>query len=86
MDDDPRDPIVIPHAELSAAALQGVIEAFILREGTDYGEKEFTLEQKYAHVMGQLERREAQIVFDPDSASVTLVIARARSRRGWISR
>jgi uncharacterized protein YheU (UPF0270 family) len=82
MSDEPQEPIVVPHAELSADALQGVVEAFILREGTDYGEKEFTLEQKLAHVMGQLERREAQIVFDPGSESVTIVVMSAHSRRG----
>jgi uncharacterized protein len=63
----------IPHAALSADALRGVVEAFILREGTDYGMREFTLAQKVNHVMAQLEREEAVIVFDPDTESVDIV-------------
>lgn len=71
--DGSQSPIVIPHRELSSEALRGVVEAFVLREGTDYGAREFLLEQKVAHVMEQLERRKAQIQFDPVSASVDIV-------------
>jgi uncharacterized protein YheU (UPF0270 family) len=66
-------PVAVPHTELSAEALRGVVESFVLREGTEYGEREFTLEEKCAHVMAQLERGEAQIVFDPQSNSVDIV-------------
>ena len=64
------EPVVVPHDELSPEALRGVIEAFVLREGTDYGEREFSLEQKVLHVRGQLERGEARVLFDPDTESV----------------
>ena len=66
--------ILIPHGELSAEALHGVIESFVLREGTDYGEREFSLEQKVAQVRAQLERGRARIVFDPESNSVTIEV------------
>ena len=33
-------PVAVPHTELSPEALQGVIEAFVLREGTDYGDRD----------------------------------------------
>lgn len=75
MTDESTQPVVVPYSELSADALQGVIESFVLREGTEYGATEFSLEQKVAQVMDQLERREAQVVFDPDSDSVTIVVA-----------
>lgn len=75
MMDESTEPVVVPYSELSADALQGVIESFVLREGTEYGATEFSLEQKVAQVMRQLERREAQVVFDPDSDSVTIVVA-----------
>jgi uncharacterized protein YheU (UPF0270 family) len=67
-------PVEIPYTELSPEALRGVLESFVLREGTDYGETEFSLDQKVAHVLRQLERREAQVMFDPDTESVTLVV------------
>jgi len=72
------EPIAIPHSELSDDALIGVIRAFVLREGTDYGEREFTLEEKVANVRAQLESGEAQILFDPDSASVDIVTVSRR--------
>jgi uncharacterized protein len=65
--------VEIPHEMLSPDALIGVIENYVLREGTDYGAKEFTFEEKVAQVREQLARKEAWIVFDPESESVTLV-------------
>ena len=73
MNDEPQPSVSIPYKELSAEALQGVLESFVLREGTDYGEREFTLEQKVAHVMRQLERSEVRIIFDPNTQSVDIV-------------
>jgi len=73
LEDEPYGPVMIPHGALAADLLRGVVEAFVLREGTDYGAQEFSLEQKVAHVMRQLERGEAQITFDPKSQSVDLV-------------
>ena len=73
MNDDTAEPVPIPFRELSADALRGVVEAFVLREGTDYGQHEFTLDEKVAHVMRQLERGEAYIVFDPNTESVDVV-------------
>ena len=67
-------PVLIPHGELSADALQGVIESFVLREGTDYGEREYSLEQKVAQVRAQLERGQARILFDPESNTVTVEV------------
>jgi uncharacterized protein YheU (UPF0270 family) len=66
------EPIEIPHGELSPAALRGVIEAFVLREGTDYGLHELSLEQKVARVLSQLQSGEARIWFDPVSQSVEI--------------
>ena len=71
------DPILIPPAELSAEALRGVIESFVLREGTDYGEREYSLEQKVAQVQAQLERGQARILFDPETSTVTIEIVPA---------
>ena len=76
METDPPQPIVIPHRELSAEALRGVLESFVLREGTDYGEREVSLDHKVAQVLRQLERGEAQIVFDASLQSIDVVVAR----------
>ena len=68
-----QSPVSIPYATLSARALRGVVESFVLREGTDYGTHEFTLEEKVAHVVRQLERGEAEVMFDPESNTVDIV-------------
>ena len=64
--------IQIPYRELSPDALRGVIESFVLREGTDYGAREFSLDEKVAHVMKQLERGEALIEFDPEFETIDI--------------
>jgi uncharacterized protein YheU (UPF0270 family) len=66
-------PIDVPHAELSPEALRGVVESFVLREGTDYGERDVPFETKVAQVIRQLERGEARIMFDPVTQSVQIV-------------
>ncbi|HEY0938672.1 MAG TPA: YheU family protein [Steroidobacter sp.] len=80
-DEEDQTPVAVPHTELSPEALRGVIESFVLREGTEYGEREYTLEEKLAQVMQQLERGEAQIMFDPVSNSVAIVERRKLAGR-----
>jgi len=67
--------VVVPHSAISAEALANLIDDFITREGTDYGEREHTAEDKRASVRRQLERGKVVIVFDPESESVNLVLA-----------
>ena len=74
--DDPDEAPVgtpVPLDSLSEAALRGLIESFVTREGTDYGEVERGHEQKIADVRRQLERGEARIEFDPQTESVNIV-------------
>jgi uncharacterized protein YheU (UPF0270 family) len=71
--EEPQEPVFVPHTELSADVLRSVVESFVLREGTDYGEHELSLEQKVANVYRQLERAEARIVFDPNTESIDII-------------
>ena len=80
---DPRErppPVPIPHTAVSAEALRGIIESFVLREGTDYGARDVPLESKVTQVLNQLERGEAQILFDPLTESIDLVAVARRNR------
>jgi uncharacterized protein YheU (UPF0270 family) len=70
--DEPSEAVEVPHQFLSPDALRGVIEAFVLREGTDYGAREFTHEEKVRQVLDGLQRGEVQILFDPGTETVTL--------------
>lgn len=65
--------IQIPPDQLSKDALRGVIEEFILREGTDYGLQEVSLEEKISEVISQLNAKTIVITFDPQSENCTLL-------------
>ncbi len=78
METERAEPIVIPHRDLSESALRGVLESFVLREGTDYGEREVSLDQKVAQVLRQLERGEAHIVFDATLETIDIVVSKNR--------
>jgi len=65
--------MMIPYKQISPDALQGLIEEFITREGTDYGEMEFSLAQKVSQVERQLARGDIVIVFDPATESISIL-------------
>lgn len=75
-------PVRVPPDDLEPDTLRTVIESFVLREGTDYGLHETSLENKVAQVLMQLRRGEAHITFDPASQSVNLVTTSAIGRPG----
>ncbi|NDG93414.1 MAG: YheU family protein [Gammaproteobacteria bacterium] len=62
----------IPWRSLSPAALTGLVEAFVLQEGTDYGHSEYSLEEKVASVRTQLSSGKAYISFDPDTETAVI--------------
>ena len=65
----------IPYQLLSEAALLGLMEAFVLREGTDYGACEATLQAKIDHVYQQLKSGQAVVVFSELHGNANIVIA-----------
>jgi uncharacterized protein len=71
--DDAAAGIEVPPEHLSPEALRAVIESFVLREGTDYGEHEWALGDKVEQVMRQLARGEARIMFDPEAQSIQII-------------
>jgi uncharacterized protein len=66
-------PVEVPHEELAPGTLRAVLESFVLREGTDYGERDVSFDTKVADVLRQIERREAAIVYDPVSDSIDII-------------
>jgi len=64
--------MIIPHRMLSPEALRGVLEAFVIREGTDYGVQEVSLETKVMQVRQQLDEGTAVIVYDEETSSWTI--------------
>jgi uncharacterized protein YheU (UPF0270 family) len=64
--------MMIPHEMLSPEALQGLIEAFVTREGTDYGTQDVSLATKVLQVRQQLDAGTAVIVYEEDTESCTI--------------
>ena len=67
----------IPYTELSQEALLGVMDAFILRDGTDYGHEEITIDQKRSRVLSMLQSGEAEIVFYQESDHIDIVLVKS---------
>ena len=70
--------IVIPPSQLPPDTLQAMIESFIVREGTDYGDVEQNLAHKVAQVNRQLERGDVLIIWDESTESCNLL-----TRHAW---
>ena len=64
--------MIILHRMLSPDALRGVIEAFVTREGTDYGVQEVPLATKVMQVQQQLEAGTTVIIYDAETESCTI--------------
>jgi hypothetical protein len=64
--------MIIPHRLLSPDTLRGLIEAFVTREGTDYGAWDVPLATKVCQVHQQLDAGTAVIVYDEDTESWTI--------------
>lgn len=67
--------VVVPPTDVSGEALRGLVEEFVSRDGTDYGDRERTLEEKVDRVKQKLASGEVCIVFDRDDERVNLVCA-----------
>ncbi|MEH6451974.1 MAG: YheU family protein [Psychromonas sp.] len=65
--------MLIPYQDLDLDTLHNLIEYFILREGTDYGEHEVSLEEKTEKVLQQLKQGSVVILYSELSESVTLM-------------
>lgn len=69
----------IPIDALEPETLTNIIEHFVLREGSDYGEQEYSLAEKVQHVRQQLERGEALLTYSELHESVNIVPAKGKN-------
>ena len=65
--------MMIPWQDLGPETLDSLIESFVLREGTDYGEHERSLEQKVADVKRQLQNGEVLLVWSELHETVNIM-------------
>lgn len=65
--------MLINHQDLDPTTLQNLIEHFILREGTDYGDYEVSLPEKKQQVLKLIKEGDVVILYSELSESITLV-------------
>ena len=65
----------IPANKLSPEALQGVINEFISRDGTVYGEMEVSPETNFRQVKDKLETGLAVLFFDDETETTNIFLA-----------
>ena len=68
----------IPWQQLAPDTLTNVLESFVLREGTDYGEEEKSLAEKVADVLAQLTRNEVVLVYSELHETLTIMPRQGR--------
>lgn len=71
-----NEAIEVPPGALSPDVLRAVVEEFVTREGTDYGERERSLDAKVEDVLRLIARGEAKLMFDPESNTINIVPGR----------
>ncbi|SIR05461.1 YheU family protein [Marinobacterium stanieri] len=67
--------MIIPWQEVSAETLDNLIQEFVSRDGTDYGEQEYSLADKVSQVRQALERGEAVLIFSEHTGLCNIVPA-----------
>ena len=65
--------MIIPWQDLAPETLDNLIESFVLREGTDYGEEERSLEQKVADIRRQLQSGGVLVVWSELHETVNIM-------------
>ena len=65
--------MIVPANMLSDDALRGMIEEFVTRDGTDYGEQEVSLKERVEEVRGQILTGKALIMFDSKTETTTII-------------
>ncbi|MBJ2129403.1 YheU family protein [Alteromonas sp. IB21] len=64
--------MIVPIDALEADTLYSLAESFVLREGTDYGEEEVSLDVKVHQVLDRLKSGEAVLVYSELHESVDI--------------
>ncbi|KLN65656.1 MULTISPECIES: YheU family protein [Vibrio] len=68
--------MIIPWQQIEPETLENLIREFVLREGTDYGDVEVSLQDKIDQIRTQLESGEAVVVFSELHETVDIQLKR----------
>ncbi|MBA4501024.1 YheU family protein [Marinobacterium marinum] len=73
--------MIVPWQALDPETLDNLIEEFVSRDGTDYGEQEYSLSRKAEQVRAALSAGEAVLIFSECSGQCNIVPA--EQARDW---
>jgi len=65
--------MIIPPERLTMEVLRSIVESYVSREGTDYGEVELSLDEKVDSLLPSIYSGEVLLVYGEASQSVNLV-------------
>lgn len=77
--------MIIPYQQLCAETLDAVLESFVLREGTDYGEQEASMQSKLDQLRRQVKSGELLLCFDEPTESINLLTTGQAREAGLFS-
>ena len=66
-------PVIVPWQDIPADTLTNLIEEFVTRDGTDYGELETSLTARVEQIRRRLRDGNAAVVFDEATETVSLM-------------
>ncbi len=67
--------MIVPWQELEPDTLDNLIQEFVSRDGTDYGEQEYSLADKVSQVRRALAKGEAVLIFSEHTGLCNIVPA-----------
>ena len=73
--------LIVPPEKLASEILDNIMESFITRDGTDYGETELDMGDKLNILRPQILKGEVLIIYDNESDSLTLIPRREYANR-----
>lgn len=81
METKPLETVEVPVEAVAPETLTSLIEAYVLREGTDYGLEEAAMAAKVRQVRKQLEEKSARLLFLPEEETFAIVPAVGAGKR-----
>ncbi|GEA61440.1 YheU family protein [Vibrio comitans] len=67
--------MIVPWKEIAPETLDSLIKEFVLREGTDYGDVEISLQDKVDQIKWQLQQGTAVIVYSELHESIDIKVS-----------
>ena len=65
--------VIVPPDRLEPETLSALLEEYASRDGTDYGERELTLEEKVTRLRALLRDNELSLVYDQSTEALDIV-------------